>query len=142
MASSSPIPRQYHRPGGVSEKVDDATIRAVVDRFYEIAQKDSVLGPVFDAHVVDWSSHLETMYAFWASVLHGEGRYQGNPFQKHLVIRELSTEHFRRWLDLFSETLAAYCSADDAAAWEATVRRMGFAMSSRLGFDQQPELLQ
>ena len=64
MASSSPIPRQYHRPGGVSEKVDDATIRAVVDRFYEIAQKDSVLGPVFDAHVVDWSSHLETMYAF------------------------------------------------------------------------------
>jgi hemoglobin len=141
MASSSPIPRQYHRPGGVSEKVDDTTIRAVVDRFYEIAREDSLLGPVFDAHVDDWPTHLETMYAFWGSVLCGEGRYQGNPFQKHLVIQELSADHFRRWLDLFSETLAAYCSAEDAAAWETTARRMGFAMSARLGFGQHPELI-
>ena len=46
-----------------------------------------------------------------------------------------------RWLDLFSKTLENHCSEADAAAWEITARRMGFAMSSRLGFGEPVHLL-
>lgn len=139
--SERPPLRTYHRSGGVSEKVDAAVIRAVVDDFYGVARQDAELGPVFDAHVADWDRHLATMRRFWATVLLGERSYAGNPMVKHQGVPELSADLFRRWLDLFSQTLARHCDPDDAATWEATARRMGFAMSSRMGFRQIEDLL-
>ena len=129
------------RPGGVSKQIDERVIRAVVGDFYYAARQDPDLGPVFAAHVENWDGHLATMRKFWASVLLGKKSYFGNPFLKHLAVPELSAEHFRKWLALFSETLAKHCAPADAAAWEATVRRMGFAMSSRLGFRHIEDLL-
>lgn len=136
--SSKPMLR---RTGGVSEAVDEVMIRKVVDDFYNVARQDPMLGPVFEAHVSDWPAHQETMYGFWATVLTGDRRYSGDPFARHRAVPELSGEHFRRWLELFVETLARHCSQDDSAAWEATARRMGFAMSSRLGLGERPDLL-
>jgi hemoglobin len=124
-----------------SKQVDEQVIRAVVDDFYRAARRDSELGPVFAAHVEDWERHLETMRNFWATVLLGERNYTGNPFLKHSAVPELNARHFRKWLALFSETLTKHCDPTDAAAWEATARRMGFAMSSRLGFRQIEDLL-
>ncbi len=112
-----------------------------MENFYRSARQDGDLGPVFAAHVEDWDGHLEIMTRFWASVLLGEGGYFGNPFQKHLAVSELSADHFRKWLEIFSQTLAQQCSREDAVAWEAAARRMGFAMSSRLGFDRVDDLL-
>ncbi|MCB1021857.1 MAG: group III truncated hemoglobin [Bryobacterales bacterium] len=129
------------RSGGVSDQVDTGVIGAVVDDFYQEARQDADLGPVFDAHVEDWDSHLATMRRFWASVLLGERSYSGNPFVKHAAVPELSADHFRKWLTLFSKTLSRHCAPDDAAAWERTARRMGFAMSSRLGFGEIEDLL-
>jgi len=100
-----------------------------------------MLGPVFDAHIEDWEPHLNKMYGFWSTVLLGDWQYTGNPFVKHHAISELSARHFERWLNLFAKTLASHCSEADAAAWDATARRMGFAMASRLGFGDHPDLL-
>ena len=129
------------RSGGVSSQVDEEVIRTVVDEFYRAAREDPDLGPVFAAHVDDWDDHLATMRRFWASVLLGQRSYSGNPFLKHLAVPELTRRHFRKWLELFSETLGVHCAPADAEAWEATARRMGFAMSSRLGFRQVEDLL-
>jgi hemoglobin len=129
------------RAGGISDQVDDLLIRKVVDDFYLTARRDPLLGPVFEGRVADWPAHLETMYGFWATVLRGEHRYAGNPFEKHQAVPELSGDHFARWLKLFSETLGRNCNPHDAATWETMVRRMGFAMSYRLGFGERADLL-
>ena len=122
-------------------RINEKLIADVVEDFYQKARQDPELGPVFAAHVEDWGAHLETMRKFWATVLLGGRAYSGNPFQKHLAVGGLSAEHFRRWLELFSQTLAKHCTTADAAQWETTARRMGFAMSSRLGFLQIDDLL-
>ena len=116
-------------------------IRAVVNDFYGRVQQDAMLGPVFEAHIDDWGPHLKKMYGFWSTVLLGDRQYTGNPFVKHQAVPELSAGHFERWLNLFAETLKSHCSQPDKAAWEATARRMGFAMASRLGFGEHTELL-
>ncbi len=142
MLPAASIRPSYSRPGSVSDAIDMTVIRAVVDDFYARIRQDPMLGPVFEAHIEDWGPHLEKMYGFWATVLLGDRQYKGNPFVKHQAIPELSAEHFKLWLNLFAETLSAHCSQADKAAWEATARRMGFAMASRLGFGEHPELLQ
>ena len=77
-------------------------IEKLVDLFYAKVQKDELLGPVF-AHV-DWPAHLPKMYSFWASMMLGEMTYRGNPFEKHVKLL-IGTQHFDRWLALFTETV-------------------------------------
>jgi hemoglobin len=74
----------------------------LVDRFYDRVRRDPLISPVF-AHV-DWTAHLPVMYSFWSSLLLGDGSYQGNPFQKHIPL-SLTSAHFDRWLELFSQTV-------------------------------------
>lgn len=131
----------YSRPGAVSDAVDEATIRAVVDDFYSRVREDDLLGPVFAARVDDWSQHLPKMYGFWATVVRGERRYHGNPLEAHRPIAELSVERFERWLNLFEATLRDHCEPADAEAWALTARRMAFAMSHRLGLVRNEVLL-
>lgn len=141
MTNAHPTSLFTTRAGRVSDQVADLVIRAVVDDFYQAARQDPLLGPVFEQHVADWPAHLETMYAFWGTLLHGDRRYAGNPFEKHRAVPELSGDYFARWLDLFAVTLSRHCNPRDAATWEAMVRRMGFSMSSRLGFGERSDLL-
>ena len=141
MVPTSSIRPSYSRPGAVSGAIDMEVIRAVVDDFYERVREDPMLEPVFAAHIHDWAPHLKKMYGFWSTVLLGDRQYTGNPFEKHQAVSELSAGHFERWLDLFATTLETHCSEADKAAWEATARRMGFAMASRLGFGEDAELL-
>lgn len=138
---SLPRASSYSRPGSVSDSVDEATIRAVVDDFYGRIRRDPILGPVFNSRVDDWSKHLPKMYGFWATVVRGEQRYHGNPVEAHRPITELTSDLFARWLDLFETVLAEHCTPADAQAWAATARRMGFAMSCRLGLGQNEDLL-
>lgn len=87
-----------------------AAIRLLVDSFYEKVQEDPLLGPVFtDVAQVDWSHHLPKMYAFWENIILGNNAYQGHPFRPHLLINQqhtLTIDHFERWLQLFTLTLA------------------------------------
>ncbi len=93
-------------------------VKFLVDSFYEKVQADSFIGPVFtDVAQVDWSKHLPKMYAFWESIILGNNAYSGNPFQPHLAVNQKSTltvDHFERWLQLFTETLAENFTGDTA----------------------------
>jgi len=84
------------------EGIED--IKLFVDEFYGKVRMDELIGPIFNEAVDDWSHHLEKLYAFWNAALFGVPGFRGNPFAKHAPL-PIGTDHFNRWLKLFSETI-------------------------------------
>ncbi|WP_343123482.1 group III truncated hemoglobin [Stenotrophomonas pictorum] len=61
-------------------------VEALVRRFYARVREDEVLGPIFEARVHDWQSHLLLLIDFWSTMLRGTSRFSGAPMPKHLAI--------------------------------------------------------
>ena len=99
------------RQEGTSLKTGEAcTEREVSDlvgAFYRRVRSDPVLGPIFDAHVQDWPSHLVKMVDFWSAALRRTARYRGTPMAVHNALADLDAELFARWLRIFRATTAA-----------------------------------
>ncbi len=92
----------------VSTEAPDAiaseeAIALCVQRFYERAQKDPLLAPVFVASIADWEHHLKKIQDFWSHALLGTARYSGFPFPAHMQL-PVEPEHFSRWMALFEKT--------------------------------------
>ncbi|ATW05342.1 group III truncated hemoglobin [Sphingorhabdus sp. YGSMI21] len=85
--------------------IDDALISDLVETFYRAVRSDALLGPIFEAHVAEWTPHLARMKDFWASVALEPGRFRGNPMLKHIAVGGLDHVHFDRWLVLWNRTL-------------------------------------
>ncbi|MEQ8716348.1 MAG: group III truncated hemoglobin [Acidimicrobiales bacterium] len=87
----------------------EAAVEEMVRCFYRAVAQDDLLGPVFnDVAHVDWAEHLPRLTAFWCRVLFGTPGYEGNAILAHARIHErhrFTDEHFRRWLDIFDETI-------------------------------------
>ena len=81
-------------------------IKELVHAFYARVRRDEALGPIFDAHVRDWDTHLSKMVDFWSSALRGTARFKGTPMPTHVGLPGLTAGHFGRWLELFRETTA------------------------------------
>ena len=81
-------------------------VQQLVHGFYAQVREDPVLGPIFDAHVKDWTPHLAKMVDFWSSALRGTARFRGTPMPKHIALPGLSAQLFERWLALFRRTTA------------------------------------
>jgi len=84
-------------------------IQLLIDSFYEKVKEDAIIGPIFtDVVKMNWEKHLPIMYSFWENTLFYTGSYEGNPMElhKHLHrITPLTTEHFKRWVQLFNHTV-------------------------------------
>ncbi len=114
------------------------TIKYMVDSFYEKVQADSLIGPIFTevAHV-DWSHHLPKMYAFWESIVLGNNAYGGHPFQPHLLVNQkhtLTSDHFQRWLALFSETLSERFTGETAEQVRQRATQIAMVWSQKLNY--------
>lgn len=103
--------------------IDEAMIRQLVHRFYARVRDDSVLGPIFEERIVDWSRHLDRMCDFWSSVALMSGRYHGQAMQAHLSL-PVHADHFDRWLNLFEETVGEVCPAPAAEHFMERARRI------------------
>ena len=79
-------------------------IANLVHTFYAKARKDPGLGPIFEAHVIDWDAHFVQMINFWSAQLRGTSRFRGAPMPKHIALPDLNAALFERWLQLFRET--------------------------------------
>jgi hemoglobin len=88
--------------------LDQASLTALVHRFYGKVRRDPMLGPVFASRVRDWDAHLERMVSFWCSVALMTGQYSGTPMNAHIGL-PVGWAHFERWLRLFRETAAETC---------------------------------
>ncbi|HTI73116.1 MAG TPA: group III truncated hemoglobin, partial [Candidatus Limnocylindria bacterium] len=64
--------------------------------------QDAVLGPVFAAHVDDWTSHIATVTDFWSTQSGGPRLYRGG-MGRHIRLG-LQPEHFSHWLALWQTT--------------------------------------
>lgn len=111
---------------GISEDM----IRQLVHTFYRRVRADAVLGPVFEARIEDWDTHLARMCAFWSSVALMTGCYRGQPMQKHASL-PVDASHFDRWLQLFCTTAHEVCPP--AAAYHFVERARMIAQSLEIG---------
>lgn len=94
------------RSGKKPNVLDKTGVRAFVETFYEKVAKDDLIGPVFERRVHgEWGPHFDTMVLFWSAVLLREMNYRGSPPEVHRAIEELEPRMFKRWLELFSETM-------------------------------------
>ncbi|WP_319520251.1 group III truncated hemoglobin [uncultured Martelella sp.] len=118
------------------EVLDEAMIRAVVHGFYDRVRADPLLGPVFTSRIAadDWPRHLERMCDFWSATLLRTSRYQGRPLPPHLAIPELEKRHFERWLQLFAETVGAFCPKEIAALFLDRALRIAHSFRLAIGF--------
>ena len=123
-----PIGTQHQRVGWETPAgLDEAMIAAVVNRFYDDAKRDPILGPVFTRVIPPeaWPHHLATIADFWSSMLLGTGRYAGRPMPKHMAIPEISDAHFMRWLALFRRTATELCPPEIATLFIERSERIG-----------------
>jgi hemoglobin len=113
-----------------------AEIERLVDCFYEKVRADDLLGPIFnDIAKVDWSSHLPKLYAFWQTVLFGDGGFKGNLLGTHLKLRSeasMDWQRFQRWLDLFLSTVDEMFTGERAARIKNTANDMAHVIYSRI----------
>ncbi len=115
---------------------DPAEIGEMVRRFYADVAQDGVLGPMFnDVAHVDWSEHIPKLTAFWCRALLSQPGYEGNPYRAHSLIharRPFTAEHFRRWLELFHETLDGGWCGPRVEQAKALARKVAMVHSKQL----------
>lgn len=104
-------------------------ISRVVAVFYARVRGDAVLGPVFAAHVRDWTAHEEKITRFWASAILFERSYDGNPMQVHLQAGNVKAAHFTHWLELFDAVLHAELPEPQRTQWSLLVHRIARGLS-------------
>lgn len=115
-----------------SDITGEQDIRQLVDSFYEGIRSDSLLGPIFNERVEDWSKHLSTMYAFWNSLLFGATQYKGNPFAKHMDL-PVDKPHFDRWLELFLATVDRLFEGPKADQAKGAAKSIAHSFQVRMG---------
>ncbi|MFS4582259.1 group III truncated hemoglobin [Phaeobacter sp. C3_T13_0] len=114
-------------------------IAYVVDVFYARVRAHPVLGPVFAAHVKDWSEHEETITQFWRNAILREKCYNGNPMRVHVSRPDVKAEHFPIWLGLFHEVLQAELPDPTARQWGALADRIGEGFRAGIVSMRQPK---
>ena len=122
------MPQPPHRVAITTEiqnrtGIDDAMIETLVHRFYARIRDDELLGPIFDARIEDWDTHLQKMCIFWSSVTLLTGEYHGQPMVKHVFL-PVDSRHFDRWLALFEETAHEVCPPPAAEYFMDRARRI------------------
>jgi hemoglobin len=116
---------------GLAAGVDEAMIERLVHTFYARVRADALLGPIFNAAIIDWDSHLLKLCDFWSSVTLMTGRFKGTPVQAHAALPAITGEHFDHWLALFARTARDICPPAAAALFIDRSQRI--AQSLELG---------
>ncbi len=125
----------------VKEITSIEDIKMLVDTFYERVRADELIGPVFNERIQDrWPQHLEKMYTFWQTILLNQQTYFGNPFPPHASL-PIYTEHFNRWIELFTQTIEQLFSGKIAeeAKWRAG--KMAEIFESKIEFNRKYPLI-
>jgi hemoglobin len=104
----------------MADALDEASIRRIVEVFYESAVDDSIIGPVLQQRIRDWDSHRARMETFFSSIAGVSDRYQGQFRVAHTAL-DLDPVHFKRWLSLFERAVRSVCTAGEG---ERLIRRI------------------
>ena len=125
---------------GVAVGITEPIIRDLVQAFYAKVRDDEVLGPIFEAKVEDWPSHLETMCAFWSSITFMSGRYKGRHMVAHATIAGIERAHFGRWFAHFRETASEICSPAAALLFADRAERIAQSLQVGIALHRSQQL--
>jgi hemoglobin len=117
------------------EGITEEKLKTLVDTFYGRVRQDPLIGPVFNRAIDDWPEHLDKLQAFWSSVMLTSGRYKGRPLPAHVKHGDsISTESFRRWLEIWKRTTDELLDPVSAAAIQEKAARIGESLSLGIAF--------
>lgn len=120
--------------------ITEETLRRLVEAFYAKVRLDPLIGPVFNEAVDNWPEHLDTLQAFWSSVMLTSGRYKGKPLLAHLKHSDrIAAPAFDRWLMLWKDSTEDLLPREDAAALQQKAARIAESLSLGLAFDRNRE---
>jgi hemoglobin len=121
------------------KRIDEASLKAVVDLFYARVRRDPLIGPVFNGAIADWPGHLDKLQSFWSSVMLTSGRYKGRPLPAHVRhAGAITSASFERWLSLWRETTEELFEPGDASALQAKAERIAESLSLGIAFHADP----
>lgn len=106
-------------------KIDDESLRSLVEEFYARIRADEELGSIFNDAIADWPEHLGKLTDFWSSVMLTSGRYKGRPVPAHLKHKaRITPELFERWLAVWTQTTADIMNPAAAEALQEKAQRI------------------
>jgi len=108
-----------------------ADIELLVNTFYEKAQQDDLLGPVFNSKISDWEKHLNIMYTFWETVILDAYTYKGTPFNKHVDL-PINKTHFDRWVNLFHHVVDELFAGQNAGNAKQRATQFGLVFWAKM----------
>lgn len=122
-------------PTGDIESRDD--VERLVRAFYEKAMADTMIGYLFtDVAHLDLEAHVPVITSFWETMLFdGVQTYGGGAFAPHARLHaksELRGGHFRRWVQLWWETVDERFVGERAEAAKHHGQRVATAFQRRL----------
>lgn len=88
-------------------------VKLLVDTFYARAQKDELIGPIFERFINDWDVHHVKLYQFWRTVILKQAAYRAKPVQMHFKM-DLTKEHFDHWLVIWNATVDDLFAGENA----------------------------
>ena len=105
----------------------------LLSEFYKVATKDAEIGHHFDD--LDLELHLPIIVDFWEKVLFGKSVYFNNPLAVHNFLHNkspLKPEHFRRWIEIFGETIDKNFIGETAENAKLRARMIADSLNQRL----------
>lgn len=116
----------YERLGGHNG------ILELLHYFYADVRQHNVLGPIFNAKIHDWPSHIAKIAEFWARQTGGPSSYPGGFAGAHLRLG-IGAEHFQHWLALWEMNCRRNLPAGEAKEMTDLARLLGDRLLQILG---------
>ncbi|HEX8367311.1 MAG TPA: group III truncated hemoglobin [Pyrinomonadaceae bacterium] len=110
-----------------------ADLERLLTEFYKIATVDAEIGHHFAG--LDLAAHLPVIVDFWEKILFGKQVYFGNPLFVHQKINEkspLELEHFRRWFEIFSQTVDKLFAGETAENAKLRAKMIAHSLHQRI----------
>ncbi len=104
-------------------------VEELVKNFYDKILKDEILSVFFEN--TNWEAHLPRMIQFWNFQLLNKPGFTGNVFNSHMN-RNIKSEHFTRWLELFSTTINEHFIGEKAELAKQKAKELGMIFSYKL----------
>lgn len=118
----------------------------LIERFYEKAKLDELIGSFFtEVVVLDWDHHIPVITDFWTSILLGTVRYEGNPISPHISLhrkKALKPFHFERWLELWEANLKEHFEGPIAEEALRRAKMMAPMIAYKIEQSESPGFIQ
>lgn len=110
-----------------------ADLERLLAEFYKTATVDAQIGHHFAE--LDLAAHLPVIVDFWEKVLLENPVYFGNPLAVHQRLNDVSPlklEHFRHWVEIFSQTVDDLFAGETAENAKMRAKMIAHSLNQRI----------